>query len=203
MTETFNKAEYTVHFDSVFTNKKMSGAFKDFLVTEHNLEPYNFLQEIISLENTTNPKEQMKKVKDIIKQYIETGSKKEINISGDIRNAILETFKTHENSETWTLEMTPKKLFSNAFFVIVNLLKHDPFKRFVRTAECEAVMKQFKHDSTVVSPAITNDFSYDDEFFTHPFFRDRDIDFFLSLFEDSYDWEVSSNSVFFKIIFHS
>ena len=191
MTEVFNKAQYTVHFDSVFSNKKMSSAFKDFLATEHNVEPWNFLQHVLTLESISDSKEKTKKTKEIIKSYVEVNSEFEINISGDIRDGVTNTFKTNENSETWTLEMTPKQLFSNAFSVVVNLLRHDPFKRFVRTPECEIVMKQFKHDSTVVSPAITRDFSYDDEFFTHPFVRDRDVDFFLSLFEDSYDWEVS------------
>lgn len=203
MTDRFNRAEYTVHFDSVFTNKRMSSAFRDFLATEHNLEPWKFLQDVVTLEKITNQKEQVKKTKQIIKKYIEVNSEDEINISVDIRNGLTNLFKPQDNSETWILEKTPKELFSDIYYVVVNMLRHDTFKRFVRTSECESVMKQFKHDSTVVSPAITNDFSYDDEFFTHPFFRDRDIDFFLSLFEDSYDWEVSSNSVFFKIIFHS
>ena len=191
MSEAFNKNEYTVHFDSVFKNKKMGSAFKDFLATEHNIEPWNFLQDVLTVEGTTNSKEKMKKTKEIIKNYIEPGSKDEINISSDIRGALLNTFKEHENSETWTLEITAKELFSDVFIVVVSLLKHDPFKRFVRTAACEAVMKQYKHDSAIVSPAITQNYSYDDKFFTHPYFRDRDVDFFLSLFEDSYEWEVS------------
>ena len=203
MSESFNKNEYTVHFDSVFTNKKMASGFKDFLASEHNVEPWNFLQDVLTLEGTSNGKDQLKKAKEIIKNYIAVGSKNEINISGDIRSEITENFKTQENSETWTIEMTPKQLFSNAFGVTINLLKHDPFKRFVRTAACEMVMKQFRHDSTVVSPAITRNFSYDDEFFTHPFFRDRDIDFFLSLFEDSYDWEVSKKMNLLKNFFFS
>jgi len=193
MTEVFNKAEYTIHFDSVFTNKKMNNAFKDFLATEHNLEPWNFLQDVISLETVTDPKEQLKKSKEISIRYIEEKGKDEINISGDTRNLITDALKKQEKEDSWALEMTPKELFSNAFYIVVNLLRHDTFKRFVRTSECEAVMKQFRNDKTVVSPAITNNFSFNDEFFTHPFFRDRDIDFFLSLFEDSYDWEVIQN----------
>eukprot|EP01080_Neovahlkampfia_damariscottae_P004522 gene4522-7900_t len=195
MTQAFDKRQFTVHFDSVFTNKKMGNAFKDFLATEHNLDAWNFLTAVKSLETLTDPKDKVKKTKEIIANFIDVGSKEEINISAELRNGVTNTFRKQEDSEEWSIEATPIEVFSDCYKLVVNLLTHDPFKRFVRTPECEAVMKQFKHDSTVISPLITTRFGFDDDYFTHQHFRDRDIDFFLSLFQDSYNWTMIGSKV--------
>eukprot|EP01080_Neovahlkampfia_damariscottae_P004523 gene4523-7901_t len=191
MSQPFDKTKFTVHFDSVFTNKKMGNAFKDFLATEHNLDAFNFLQAVRTLETVTDTKEKVKLTKDIITNFVEVGSKEEINVSGELRTATLRTYKKQENfHDKWVLEVTPKELLSDCYKLVLNILSHDSFKRFVRTAECEAVMKLYKHDSTVISPLLTTLFGYDDEYFKHQHFRDRDIDFFLSLFQDSYNWKL-------------
>eukprot|EP01080_Neovahlkampfia_damariscottae_P004521 gene4521-7899_t len=194
MTQTFDKTQFTVHFDSVFTNKKMGNAFKDFLATEHNLDAWHFLETIKSLETVTDSKDKVKQSAQIIKNFIEVGSNEEINISAEFRNYVTTTFEK-QKSEEWTLEMTPTELFSDCFKLVVSLLSHDSFKRFVRSSECEAVMKQFRHDSTVISPLITKKFGFDDKYFTTPHFRDRDIDFFLSMFQDSYNWKLIGSKV--------
>eukprot|EP01080_Neovahlkampfia_damariscottae_P006435 gene6435-10443_t len=168
----------------------MGAAFKDFLESEHNLEPWHFLEAVRELEHVTVPKEQAKKTKEIIDKFVKPGSEEEINISAGSRNFITDIYKKQENSEEWILDITPSKLFSDCFKLVVFILSHDSFKRFVRTPECETIMKQCKHDSKVISPLITTKFDFDDEYFTHPHFRDRDIDFFLSLFQDSYNWKL-------------
>eukprot|EP01080_Neovahlkampfia_damariscottae_P012450 gene12450-6202_t len=190
MTNYFDKTQFTVHFESVFTNKKMGNAFKGFLETEHNLEHWHFLEAVKALESVTSSKEKTKKTKEIVEKYIRVDSKEEINISGDTREFIINEFKKQENNDEWVLDLTPSELFANSYNLVVTVLSHDSFKRFVRTVECEAIMKQCKHDSTVISPLITKNFDFGDEFFTHPHFRDRDFDFFLSLFQDSYNWKL-------------
>eukprot|EP01080_Neovahlkampfia_damariscottae_P004520 gene4520-7898_t len=174
----------------------MGGAFKDFLATEHNLDAWNFLQAIKTLETVTDEKDKIKKTRHIMSNFIEPNSKEEINISGELRNHVLAAFKKQEeNAKEWVLEVSPTELFSECFKLIVSLLTHDPFKRFVRTTECENVMKQYQRDSTVISPVITQTFGFDDSYFTNPHFRDLDIDFFLSLFKDSYHWELIGSKI--------
>ena len=121
----------------------MTNAFKEFLISEHNLEPWNFLQSVLSLETLTDVKEKIKKSTEIFNKFIEVGSKEEINISGDTREKLIKTFETQkEKEDIWILKETPKELFNDAFQLVANILRLDTFKRFVRTTKCEEIIKQ-------------------------------------------------------------
>jgi hypothetical protein len=100
------------------------------------------------------------------------------------------TEKQTKVSDKWILEEKPNELLQECFYVISSILRHDPFKRFIRTEECEKIMKQFQNDSSVISPAIIKNLDYQISDFKNPYIDDKDIDFFKNLMEDGYNWKV-------------
>jgi hypothetical protein len=191
MEDKFDKTKFVVNFDSVITNKKMGAAFYKFLQTEHNSEGYDFMLEIKNLENLKDVKQLVEKTKQIFNNYVFPNSSKEINISGELRSKTISKFeKQTKVSDKWILEEKPNELLQECFYVISSILRHDPFKRFIRTEECEKIMKQFQNDSSVISPAIIKNLNYQISDFKNPYIDDKDIDFFKNLMEDGYNWKV-------------
>jgi hypothetical protein len=189
--EKFDKTKFTVNFDSIFSNKKMGSTFYKFLQSEHNSEAYDFLMDVFNLETAKEEKHQIEKAKHIFITYINEGSTKEINISGELRAKTISTFKEQTKvNDKWILEMKATDLFLECFQVMSSVLRHDPFKRFIRTDECENVMKQFQNDTTVIFPSIRNTYSYEVSDFRNRYIDDKDFDFFKALMEDGYNWHV-------------
>jgi hypothetical protein len=194
MENKFDKTKFVVCFDSVLTNKKMGNAFYKFLLSEHNSESYDFLMDVQNLETLKEDKQQIEKAKLIFSTYININSEKELNISGEIREKTIHSFREqHSNSNKWILEKSPKELFYECFHIISNVLRHDPFKRFIRTDECEKIMKIYQNHNSVISPVIAINFMYQMSDFKHPYIEDKDFDFFKALMEDGYNWEVKKN----------
>jgi hypothetical protein len=191
MENKFDKTKFVVNFESVLTNKKMGKAFYKFLQSELNSESFDFLLEVKNLENTKDEKQLIEKTKNIFSTYLEKESSKEIKISGKLRQKTISKFgKQISISDKWVLEKKPVEIFEECFEVITNMLKHDPFKRFIRTVECEKIMKIYKNHFSVLAPRTTKDFVYKMSDFKHPYIDDRDFDFFKALMEDDYNWKV-------------
>jgi hypothetical protein len=191
MENKFDKTKFVVNFDSVLTNKKMGAAFYKFLQTEHNSEGYEFIADVKLLESSKDEKQQIEKSKQIFNSYIIINSDKEINISGELRDKTISAFqKQVDSTDKWILDQNPFEIFHECFIVVSNILRHDPFKRFIRTDECEKLMKVYQNDFSVISPFITNKFSFQISDFKHPYIHDKDFDFFKALAEDDYNWKV-------------
>jgi hypothetical protein len=191
MENKFDKTKFVVNFDSVLTNKKMGAAFYKFLKSELNSEGYDFMVEVKILESIKDEKQQIEKSKHIFSTFLTTKTPKEINISGELRERTISNFqKQLEAQDKWILEQTPSEIFQECFQVMANVLRHDPFKRFIRTDECEKIMKIYQNNSSVVSPVIANHFCYKISDFKHPYIDDKDFDFFKALMEDGYNWKV-------------
>jgi hypothetical protein len=191
MEDKFDKTKFAVNFESVVTNKKMGAAFYKFLKSEHNAEGYDFMMEFKNLETLKDVKQLIEKTKHIFTSYVLPNSSKEINISGELRSKTISNFeKQTEVSDKWILEVKPKELLQECFHVIASVLRHDPFKRFIRTEECEKIMKQFQNDSSVVTPIIAKNYAYQVNDFKNPYIDDKDFDFFKALMEDGYNWKV-------------
>eukprot|EP01080_Neovahlkampfia_damariscottae_P011257 gene11257-4076_t len=174
----------------------MSTCFYNFLKTEHSSEAFDFLLEVKKLETLKDEKLQAPKASEIIVTFVEVDSQKELNLSGELRNKTLKLFEKQQNVyDKWVLDITPIQVFAECFKLVAGVLRHDSFKRFVRTPQCEKVMMQFKNDSSVISPALTNIYSYQNEYFTHPHIDDSDFDFFKSLLEDNYNWKLIGSKV--------
>jgi hypothetical protein len=195
MENNFDKTKFVVNFDSVLTNKKMGKAFYKFLQSELNSESFDFLMEVKNLETTKDEKQQIEQSKSILTTYFVPNTKI-INISGELREKTLSKFgKQISISDKWVLEKKPEEIFEECFHVIKNILQHDPFKRFIRTEECEKIMKIYKNHFSVLSPRINKTFVYKMADFKNPYIDDRDFDFFKALMEDDYNWKVLKYSI--------
>jgi hypothetical protein len=182
---------YVVHYGSIYTNKKVAEAFQTFLKQEHNQDTFNFLLEVNSLKQEEN---KIKRCKEIIQKYINTGAPNEINLSVETKKFILSTFEPQlENEKEWILKIDSEELFRRVFHIVNQELKSDPFKRFVRSKLCDDVVKNLQHDSTVVSPFITSKFNFNEETFIKGFVEDQDFEFGNLLLEDSFNWELVQN----------
>eukprot|EP01080_Neovahlkampfia_damariscottae_P011535 gene11535-4788_t len=174
----------------------MSAAFYAFLQKEHSFESFDFLLEVKKLETMKEEKQIISKASEIIDTFVKVQSQKELNLSGELRDKTLKNYEKQKDvSDRWILDITPSKVFFESFQLVAGVLRHDPFKRFVRTDECEKVMIQYKNDSTVISPALTNIYSYSNDYFTHPHIDDKDFDYFKTLLEDNYNWKLIGSKV--------
>jgi hypothetical protein len=132
--------------------------------------------------------EKLKMIEDIIQDYLKKESKFEINISGKLKNEAyskLEDFKENQKEKD---EMN--EFFADIVNVLQGELFHDPWKRFVRSKYGDEIVKLFQHDPSVCSPQITQYFSFNDDYFKHPFIEDDVFKFAKLLFEDDFHWEV-------------
>jgi hypothetical protein len=95
---------------------------------ELNLEGFEFCMLCDLLPNDNEP-ETVRAFMEICDQYVETNSKKELNISGSIRERIMDA-KRKIKIYTWTNSVTPKEMLSTARHSVSNDQK-DPFARFI------------------------------------------------------------------------
>jgi hypothetical protein len=186
----FSLENYELLFSSVFTNETVKTAFKNFLRSEFNLEPFLFILEVEELE-TIAPEKQLQKSISILKKYIQDEAEFQINISFDKKKEILKLYEIQQTKEIWILEETPIETFDQITKIIKQELNYDPFKRFVRTKICSELMEKFYKETSIVAPKILKSFEYNMDSFKDPFIEDLDFEFALSLMADNYSWDVS------------
>jgi hypothetical protein len=191
----FSLENYELLFSSVFTNETVKSAFKNFLQSEFNLEPFLFILEVEELDTIPTEK-QLQHCISILKKYIQDGAEFQINISFDKKKEILTLYQEQQNKEIWILELKPKETFDQIAKIIKQELNYDPFKRFVRTKICSELVEKFQKETSVVAPKILKSFEYNMESFKNPFIEDLDFEFALSLMSDNYSWDVSVNFLF-------
>ena len=137
---------------------------------------------------------------EIIENFLLPNSPCQINLSSKSTENLLEEYEKQKNEkEKWLYSFEPQELFSSIFRIVSSEIYHDPWKRFVRTKESEEIMKKYKHDSKIVSPFLTKVFSYNDEYFHHPFIFDRDFEFAEYLFKDNFQWELLGTEIEGKV----
>jgi hypothetical protein len=96
--EKFDKMNLMIHFESSFTNKSVGEAFFNFLKTEFNEEPWNFITDVNSIKKQKNKKEKILLIQKIIEKYIKDDSVSEINVSGKTKLEILTAFQIQEGN---------------------------------------------------------------------------------------------------------
>eukprot|EP01080_Neovahlkampfia_damariscottae_P010953 gene10953-3661_t len=187
--EKFDKKNYMIHFESIFINKIVHGSFRDFLKTEYNQQPLDFLMEIEKYKKLTKEKEQIKKIHEIVSIYLNEESKEEINISGKLKLELLDQYKP-QIDEHEEFKMNPKDFFTHVQKVVQEELYFDSWKRFVRSNFCDGIVYKFHDNSAICSPQMINQFSYPDDYYSHPFIFDADIEFAKLLIKDNFHWEL-------------
>jgi hypothetical protein len=120
------------------------------------------------------------KIEKLVDLYVKDGSKKEINISYETKKKCLES-----------LERRPSvSAFDEIQHVLVNEMKYDSFKRFVRSKDIVGVIEKYKLNPEVCTPILATKFSYKNEDFVKQRVLEEDLKFMDILYKDSPTWEL-------------
>jgi hypothetical protein len=187
----FNHKNFVLHFESIFIEKEIGNEFHSFLKSEFNEEPWLFLFCLKELSHIKDKKIAIQKSKKIVEEFLMEKSIYEINISGKSKITILEQYHLQKlNDDDWVISRPMSEQFDAIAEIVKNELFHDSWKRFLRTKLCEGLIYKFQNNSNVCSPQMTENFSYTDEYFQHPFIFDQDFQFSELLFKDNFNWEL-------------
>jgi hypothetical protein len=140
-----DKDNIFVNFESSFEKEDIKLIFLDYLKTEFNVEPFNFLLDLKKLEKETD---KITFVEYIIEKYILEGSPSEVNISGKCRSEILNDFE----QDDWLKE--PKILFQKSKKIVQSELISDNWKRFIRTPAAGKIIEKYHKDTSGFSKVV-------------------------------------------------
>jgi hypothetical protein len=187
-----DKEKFIVNFKAIYTCSLLNTNFSNFLASEFNVEPLNFLWDVKKIETMQNIAEIIVHIQKILDTYIVHNSPCEINISGKSKIDILELFSSQTSTTQWTLSKSPNELFVPLVKIVHAEMYHDSWKRFVRSPLVDEIIMKFHDDPTVCQLQISQNFPYDDEYFTHHDIEDRDFDYSKGILNDNSSWEVTS-----------
>eukprot|EP01080_Neovahlkampfia_damariscottae_P010177 gene10177-2597_t len=184
--------ELVVHFEALFVKQDLGQAFRKFLKTEFNEEPWLFLHESKKLSGIKEPKPLIETTLKIVEEYILPDAPKEINVSGKSKMLVIKGYKRYFGKvvEEWLFEECPELLFLKIETIVTNEMYHDPWRRFLRTQQATKLIQKYRQDSLVCSPRISVDFNYTDDYFTHIYSFYSDFKFGACLFEDDFHWQL-------------
>ncbi|KAG2386436.1 hypothetical protein C9374_002180 [Naegleria lovaniensis] len=131
----------------------------------------------------------------LMKDFVEEDSKKEINISSKDKKTFTNLFvesHQYQNFDEWLLPQPPHLLFRTMKNSVMYELENDNFPRFVRS---DLWLKKLQHKGLAylnkvgrVKEAAYFPYTYDD--FREPMVFDRDIEFMEYLARDDYQWKL-------------
>ena len=185
----FDIASYTIEFNSVFFFKEIQEYFLDFLETEYNSEPFKAVLEINELNELNTDEDIIEKCNKIIKNYIESGSKYEVNISRDTKINLVNSLKSQLEETEWILDETAYEIFYPLKKILIIELQADNFSRFVRTPKFIEMVSKYVNDPRVMKALTALKYPFKDEHFEKPFIAKDEMNFLNELFLDSFAWE--------------
>eukprot|EP01080_Neovahlkampfia_damariscottae_P012052 gene12052-5548_t len=191
----FDISNFVIKPTSIFEFSEMGEAMFEHLKKEFNSEPWEFIKLVDDLTNETT-KENIEKVFEIVDEFIDPKGEKSLNLSAPTRNDFLDKFQIQRKYETktWAMDKSIDVVFVKIREIIAQELMLDVFPRFSRTQACIDIVKQYRNNKKLVSPALTLRFTIPDEFFFNPIITDQDLEFFRKAAEDSFDYELISSS---------
>ncbi|EFC43369.1 predicted protein [Naegleria gruberi] len=114
-------------FSSVLKNEEMKYTFKQFLIEEHNIEPFEFLESCFQIQKQGSILiEEFDRL--VIQEFVEHGSSREINIDNRTRN-LKNTLSTQTDLVMWNGQL--ESVLQPATNAVKLHLKTDSFPRFV------------------------------------------------------------------------
>lgn len=88
--------DYVFNIERIFTDAGMKKLFAEFLKSEYNYEPYEFLLEVKKLESLISEAEQVKQALYIYKTFICEGCPKQVNLCSSIVKDLTDKFDESE-----------------------------------------------------------------------------------------------------------
>jgi hypothetical protein len=123
----FNEKKFTFIESEIFKIKELLDLFRDFLKTEHNIEPLQFIVEIKELDDLTDEEEYIKKCYQIFEDYFNINSKYELNISNMERINLRNRFIFYERTGNFRDILN---IFDIIYFIIKKELMLDNYLRY-------------------------------------------------------------------------
>lgn len=168
----------TVIFDAIFKNTEIGELFYSFLKEDKSEESWEFLQTLYQLSKDQKISE--KNIEEIIQKHISPNSPKSLNLSAETRKEILNNLDKHK-----TLDHL--RILEN---VLIQELKYDSFKRFLRTRQCIKIIEKYSNNQSIVTPLEYEKFTYLDSDFSKQEITEQDYKFTKYLLNDNMDWEL-------------
>ena len=195
----FNYKDYYLKEDSIFINNDFKNEFYKMLKEQHDTDPFDFILEVLELINSYKNYDEkyiIKKCNEIIKLYIIEKSKKELNLSYEIKKSFLESFKLQENNDKkWILKININELFNEILNFIKNELLYDKFSIFVRRKECIKLIKKHYKNSDLIITRITKDFNYTIKDLENTLIiTEKDIELLDIISNDSFEWIITKKN---------
>lgn len=186
-------SNYVMSFEGIIESKEYRELFYTFLKKEYATESFDFIQEVDKISSLKDETLIILAVQNIINTYLNEDGKKEVNLPSAQRKKVLDLYKNsgqEKSTQKWILEVEPKDFFIECKNSLLSTLKHDSFKRFIRTPEfLQGIQKQIGNQDLMV-PKISTKFYYDDEDFKKQVVTDKDFEFINMLLQDSFAWEI-------------
>jgi hypothetical protein len=185
---TFIEMDDVLQFHSIFMEKEIEKDYLNFLKQEQKENQLQFLLEAFKLKNLKETKEIITQTLKIVEEFL---LNEELNVSQKSTSFILEQYQLQKsNSEEWIIDSFPNEFFNRIEDIVTGELYYDSWKRFLRTKTCQLLTKKFQNNSNLCTRQISEHFSYQDDYFKHPFIFDQDFQFADLLFKDSFHWQV-------------
>jgi hypothetical protein len=144
---------------------------------------------IRDLTDKVDSREFAQLAKTIITDFIEHDSKKEVNISGTVKEKTLKDYKDYVQGNLKNDQLF--STFSELLPIINSQMKADTFPRFIRTQAFQTMAPSLCNNKKVMVPRIVQTFSFSNSDFQIPCLTEKDFAFCKYLNEDFYDWELS------------
>ena len=192
----FNYKDYYLNEESIFINDEFKNEFYNMLKEQHNTDPFDFIfdvLELINLYKNYDEKYIIKKCNEIIELYIIDKSKKELNLSYQIKKNFLENFKLQENNNNkWILKINVNDLFNEILNFIKIELLYDKFSIFVRRKETIKLIKKYYKNTNLIINRITKDFNYTlKDLEDTLIITEKDIELLDTISNDSFEWIIT------------
>lgn len=149
---------YFVNFFSIMSVSSIQEAFMKHLESEANTEPLDFLLDVEKFKCDSIfsiSDEDLDLFHHICQEYIDSNSKKEINISAQIKDKIL---KVHnQNKGDWSERETPIDILESARSLVLGDFKGDVFPRFLASdLGYEAIVKNYNNSKVIsIDPSVS------------------------------------------------
>jgi hypothetical protein len=183
-TKNLNLTNYKVIYSSVFEHKMMKESFQDFLETEANTFPFEYLLEYKVL-NKTNNNHSSNAYKNLYNLYLKFNAEKELNISGILSKKLIEL--------NWENISEVKELFEEVTKKIDVELYLDNFSRFTSSEGCRKVVLSNLNNKSIVMLKPVFDHQFKNEDFKIPYVTEKDLTFLKILSESTLNWDILSH----------
>eukprot|EP01080_Neovahlkampfia_damariscottae_P000026 gene26-4277_t len=141
---------YELNFDSIFTKSEIKEAFRAYLRSEFNPEPFEFLLYVKAIPQDKS-KETVSLFFKIIDTFIKSGSEQELNLLNALKVKFFEEISKQKVGEKWVLNRLPYEYLTMISRAVLDDLYYDSFSRFKKSDLCYDAVLGYAKDENVIT----------------------------------------------------